>query len=79
MPRRDLRQRLVVRVLDQDVGKSDDFLGSALRGVADLCDGQEHRITLPLRGTKGDAGEVHLLLRFMPFTGGQGWGGPEPS
>lgn len=63
------KQRLVARVLDEDIGKNDDFLGSSVRGLSDLCkdDGQEHRLTLELKGPKGPAGQLHLMTTFQRF------------
>lgn len=60
--------------MDRDIGKADDFLGSGVRGLRDLCDGEEHALAVPLRGAKGEAGEVQLVARFLPFDGGWvGW------
>lgn len=42
-------QRLVLKVLDQDMGKSDDLLGTAMRGLQDLADGGAQQVDLPLR------------------------------
>ncbi|KAI7836015.1 hypothetical protein COHA_010099 [Chlorella ohadii] len=65
---RDLEnQRLTVRVLDADVGKADDLLGTTMRGLKDLADGEARDLELPLRGPKGEAGTISLRLRFLPF------------
>lgn len=47
------KQRLTVRVLDADTGKADDLLGSTMRGLQDIADGQVHCLELPLRQVKG--------------------------
>ncbi|PRW20266.1 alpha beta-hydrolase isoform A [Chlorella sorokiniana] len=60
-------QRLTVRVLDADVGKADDLLGTTMRGLKDLVDGEPCDMELPLRGPKGEAGTISLRLRFLPF------------
>ncbi|KAL4420729.1 hypothetical protein ABPG75_010385 [Micractinium tetrahymenae] len=60
-------QRLVVKVLDQDMGKADDLLGSAMRGLQDLAGGAARQVDLPLRGPQGATGAVSLALRFLPF------------
>ncbi|EFN50817.1 hypothetical protein CHLNCDRAFT_141758 [Chlorella variabilis] len=61
------KQRLTVRVLDADVGKSDDLLGSTMRGLQDVVDGAAHDVELPLRGGSGSAGSITLRLRFLAF------------
>lgn len=58
-------QRLNVRVLDEDVGKSDDFLGAGMRGLADLEDGQPREVEVPL---SGGTGSVILRLQFESFS-----------
>jgi hypothetical protein len=57
------KQRLAVRVLDADVGKADDLLGTAQRGLQDLADGQTHELELALRwGTPAPACPATLPL-----------------
>jgi hypothetical protein len=58
-------QRLIVRVLDEDFANSDDLLGSGMRGIADLVDGEEIEIEVPLTG---GTGSVTLKLQYEPFT-----------
>lgn len=60
-------QRLVLKVLDQDIGKADDLLGTSMRGLQDLVGGGIQEVDLPLRGPKGATGSVRLLMRFLPF------------
>ena len=57
-------QRLNVRVLDEDIGKSDDFLGAGMRGLADLEDGKPREIQIPLTG---GTGSVTLKVQFESF------------
>ncbi|KAL4857581.1 Phospholipase A(1) DAD1 [Chlorella vulgaris] len=67
------KQRLTVRVLDADTGKADDLLGSTMRGLQDIADGQVHCLELPLRQCRGsriDAGTLSLRVRFMSFADG---------
>ncbi len=65
------KQRLTVRVLDYDQGKSSDFLGSSMRGLADLCDGAPHQIELDLKGPRSK-GSIELEAKFLPFKGEKG-------
>ncbi|KAL4537133.1 hypothetical protein Ndes2526B_g04958 [Nannochloris sp. 'desiccata'] len=58
-------QRLNVRVLDEDFANSDDLLGSGMRGIADLGDGKEIEIEVPLTG---GTGSVTLKLQYEAFT-----------
>lgn len=58
-------QRLNVRVLDSDLVNSDDLLGSGLRGIADLGDGKEIEVEVPLTG---NTGTVTLKLQYEAFT-----------
>jgi Lipase (class 3)/C2 domain len=58
-------QRLNIRVLDEDFANSDDLLGSGVRGIADLADGKEIEIEVPLTG---GTGSVTLKLQYEPFT-----------
>lgn len=57
-------QRLSLRVLHADVGSGDDLLGAGIRGLADLADGEEREVTLPLN----TGAAVTLRLRFEPFS-----------
>lgn len=61
---RDLKQRLIIRVLDEDILDSDDLLGAGARGLADLADEEAVEVEVPLAG---GAGTVTLRLRFDPF------------
>jgi hypothetical protein len=62
---RDLRtQRLQVRVLDEDLIESDDLLGAGMRGLADLAEGREIEVEVPLSGGNGT---VTIRLQFLPF------------
>ena len=58
-------QKLNVRVMDEDFANADDLLGSAMRGIADLADGKEIEIEVPLTG---GTGSVTLTLQYEPFT-----------
>ena len=69
------QQRLSVKVLSVSglPGSSHKLLGTALRGLADVCDGQAHDASIVLRGGESGAGgkaQVHLAFQFRPFTGG---------
>lgn len=85
-PSRDpARQTLRLRCMDFDVGEpTDDFLGSTVRDLRDICDGREHELEMELRGSSfqaprggdmdsgaGDGGSsstVQLTCRFFPFS-----------
>jgi hypothetical protein len=59
---------LKVRVYDKDLLTSDDDLGVAMRGLADLEHGHVRRLQLPLRGPSV-SGCVDLSLVFLSFSG----------
>lgn len=44
-------QALTVRVMDEDFGAPDDYLGSAVQSLESIADGQTHELELPLRGS----------------------------
>ena len=62
---RDLKkQKMFVRLFDDDVFESDDSLGYSMRGLADLGDGEAHDVEFDLLdGT----GKIKLRLQFFPF------------
>lgn len=72
-------QSVTVRVMGEDGSTTDDYLGSAAADLGPLCDGQEHRLQLDLKGSEfaggGDedgrgsssGGSVHLTCHFLPF------------
>jgi hypothetical protein len=62
-------QRLLVRVLaGGDLLTGGDLLGYGARGLADLGDGAERAVAVPLGA---GAGEARLRLRFRPFAAGE--------
>lgn len=61
---------LRVRLYDEDMGKSDDDLGLAMMGLADLqgMGGGSRTFTLPLRGPgAGQGATVELSVRLLSF------------
>ncbi|EFJ45180.1 hypothetical protein VOLCADRAFT_94625, partial [Volvox carteri f. nagariensis] len=61
---------LRVRLYDEDIGKSDDDLGVAMVGLAELVDskGVSKTFTLPLRGTgAGSGASVTLRCQLLSF------------
>ncbi len=85
---RDFQECLMVRVLDQDVGKQDDLLGVATLKLDGLLDGEQHTVSLDIRAhtstdTDKAAGQVDLLVRFHSFAGAwqgrpRAWGTQDP-
>ncbi|KAG2428849.1 hypothetical protein HYH02_014261 [Chlamydomonas schloesseri] len=61
---------LRVRLYDEDLGKSDEDLGTAMLGLAALAGskGRRQSFTLPLRGAgSGNGASVTLRARFLAF------------
>lgn len=64
-------QKMVVRVLDDDVDH-DDMLGSSQRGLADLVDNNDNNnvigVDMELRGSKAaNAGKIHMSMKLLKF------------
>jgi hypothetical protein len=69
MPCRDpARQRLTLKIFDEDRFHTDDALGFSLMPIQALCDGAGHELQLELHGTRA-SGKVRLSVRYAPFTG----------
>lgn len=60
------QQRLTIKLADADVVGEDDPLGSTMRGLADLVDGQRRELDLELVGGRG---RVQLAVQYVPMTG----------
>ena len=59
--------RLTLRVLDEDFGNADDFLGASMRGLADL-ENEPIEVEMTLSGADKCTGSVTLRLNYEPFS-----------
>lgn len=61
------KQRLLIKVNDEDFVGEDDPLGSTMRGLGDVVDGEERVLDLELVG--GGKGRIKLSIQYLPMTG----------
>lgn len=61
-----MQQRLTIKLADADLVGEDDPLGSTMRGLQDLVDGQARTLDLEL---VGETGHVQLEVQYLPMTG----------